>query len=133
MAHDPLIPNSDRAPDGRFAKGNKGGPGNPFTKKVNQLRSALLRASTPKDVKEVMAALLKEAKAGDVAAAKEWLDRTVGKAPQAVAITDAEGESLGGAAMMAVVLEVLSPHPDIKAQVAARLMAMAGGGNGSHA
>jgi hypothetical protein len=64
---------------GRFAKGNAGGPGNPHARRVARLRSALLRAVTPADLKAVLAALVKKAKRGDVAAARELLDRLFGK------------------------------------------------------
>jgi len=64
---------------GRFAKGNRGGPGNPHAKQVSLLRSALLKAVSPEDVQQVMSKLIELAKAGDVRAIKEILDRTLGK------------------------------------------------------
>jgi hypothetical protein len=42
------------------------------------LRSELLRSVTPKDLREVVAALLAQAKAGDVPATKELLQRLLG-------------------------------------------------------
>jgi len=64
---------------GRFAKGNAGGPGNPMAGKIAKLRAALIRSVGQKDLREVVAALLAKAKQGDVAAAKELFDRTLGR------------------------------------------------------
>jgi hypothetical protein len=69
-----------RGPGGRFAKGNVGGPGNPNARHVARLRSALLKAVKPNDLKEVIAALLQSAKRGEVAAARELLQRLLGPA-----------------------------------------------------
>lgn len=67
-----------RSHRGRFGPGNRGGPGNPFSAQVAKLRSALLGAVKPADLQEVMAALLKQAKSGDVASIKELLQRLLG-------------------------------------------------------
>ena len=67
-----------RTPGGRFAKGNAGGPGNPYAKRVARLRSALFGAVKTSDVREVVTALLAQAKSGDVAATKELLQRLLG-------------------------------------------------------
>ncbi|MEX2169508.1 MAG: hypothetical protein WD851_09355 [Pirellulales bacterium] len=71
-----------RDTSGRFAPGNKAGRGNPLARKVQQLRAALVQAVTEADVKNIIAALVKAAKAGDVVAAREILDRTIGKPAQ---------------------------------------------------
>lgn len=68
-----------RRSDGRFAKGNRGGPGNPLAAQVNRLRSALLRAVEPEDIEDVVQALLRKAKEGDVAAARVLFNRLLGK------------------------------------------------------
>ena len=81
----PNGPNGRDAATGRFAKGWKGGPGNPHAQQVAQLRSALLEAVTPDDVKAVAAKLVEMALGGDLAAIREVLDRTVGRAEVAVA------------------------------------------------
>ena len=64
---------------GRFLPGNGGGPGNPFAAKVARLRGALLEAVTEEDIREIVEALVEEAKAGDVVSAREVLLRTLGK------------------------------------------------------
>ena len=67
-----------RGANGRFARGNPGGPGNPHAQHVSRLRAALFRAVKPKDLREVIAALLAKAKNGDVAAARELVQRLLG-------------------------------------------------------
>jgi hypothetical protein len=64
---------------GRFAPGNRGGPGNPQAAHVARLRSAMLEAVTPEDMQEIIARLVTMAKAGDVAAIREVLLRTLGR------------------------------------------------------
>ncbi|MEO8494174.1 MAG: DUF5681 domain-containing protein [Planctomycetota bacterium] len=64
---------------GRFAPGNSGGPGNPQAKKTAALRMAMLTCVTIKDLRDIVKALVRKAKAGDVAAAREVLDRTIGR------------------------------------------------------
>jgi len=68
-----------RAAGGRFAKGNRGGPGNPFARQTARLRQAALDATSPEDVRNIFDALKKKALEGDVPAAKLVLSYTVGK------------------------------------------------------
>jgi hypothetical protein len=68
---------------GRFAPGNAGGPGNPHAAKVARLRAALLDAVTPEHIERIAAALVREAEAGNVAAAREVLQRCLGE-PSAI-------------------------------------------------
>ena len=70
--------NNGRGPGGRFAAGNKGGPGNPYARRTARLRAALLQSVKPDDLREVIAALLAQAKAGDVASIRELLQRLLG-------------------------------------------------------
>jgi hypothetical protein len=69
-----------RDPRGRFAPGNRAAKGNPLAKKAAQLRGALLRAVSSGDLRIVVKELVRQAKAGDVQAAKLLLDRTLGPA-----------------------------------------------------
>jgi hypothetical protein len=69
-----------RGTGGRFAKGNAGGPGNPHARRVARLRSALFKAVTPEDLRDVVTALLTSAKGGDVSAARELMQRLLGPA-----------------------------------------------------
>jgi len=68
-----------RDASGRFAKGNPGGPGNPFARRVAAIRSALLDAVDDGGIDQVAHGLLQAAKAGDVAAAKLLLSYTIGQ------------------------------------------------------
>ncbi len=81
MAEEPITNGGNgRGPDGKFAKGNSGGPGSPYVKKVASLRSALFKAVTAADFKAVVRKLVEQAKGGDVAAIKLLLDRCLGPA-----------------------------------------------------
>src|SRR5688500_8572132 len=76
-----------RSQRGRFGTGNRFGRGNPHARKVVRLRSALLKSVSPDELHEVVLALLKQAKAGDVAAARELFQRLLGP-PEAVDLLD---------------------------------------------
>jgi hypothetical protein len=69
---------------GRFAKGNSGGPGNPHSKRVNELRSVLLGKISDQDIAEIVDTLLGKAKGGDLLAIREVLDRALGKSTQQI-------------------------------------------------
>lgn len=71
--------NGGRDAQGRFAKGNKGGPGNPLSKRISKLRTALIEAVSPADMRAIVAALIEKAKTGDVIAARVLFDRVLGK------------------------------------------------------
>jgi len=79
MTENPL-PNGANGRDdkGQFTKGNGGGPGNPFAQQVAELRKTLLAAVTPKDLRDVVRSLLKQAKEGNIAAVRELLSRLLG-------------------------------------------------------
>ena len=72
-------PADGRASNGRFARGNPGGTGNPFARQVAALRQGLLDAVSPEDMAAIAQALAEKAKQGDVAAAKVLLGYLVGK------------------------------------------------------
>ena len=69
---------------GRFAQGNRLARGNPHAKRVAELRAMIRDAVTQDDLKAVVGALIEKAKGGDVMAARELLDRLVGKPATAV-------------------------------------------------
>lgn len=71
--------NGARDEGGRFANGNPGGPGNPYAQQVARIRSAILEAVSDDDLRAVVAALVEKARKGDVAAARELLNRLAGK------------------------------------------------------
>ena len=69
-----------RGDRGRFGAGNRFGRGNPMAGKASKLRSALLSRVGTKDIKEVADSLIAQAKAGDLGAIKELLNRVIGTA-----------------------------------------------------
>jgi hypothetical protein len=64
---------------GRFARGNPGGPGNPFYRRLAECRRAVHRAFTPEDVTSLLGVMLQRGRNGDVAAARVFLEYVVGK------------------------------------------------------
>jgi len=68
-----------RDQSGHFTLGNRGGPGNPYARRVAQLRSTLLATVTDDDIKAIVAKLIEQAKTGELAAAKLLLDRCLGR------------------------------------------------------
>jgi hypothetical protein len=75
----PETPLEDRDRQGRFAKCNPGGPGNPFYRRQSQLKRVLLACVSEEDMQAVMQVLMGLAKSGDLAAIKLFLQYTVGK------------------------------------------------------
>jgi hypothetical protein len=76
----PTTPHPDgRNADGRFARGNPGGPGNPYYRRQAQLKRMMLECVTDVDVQSVMGVLLGLARSGDLVAIKLFLEYTVGK------------------------------------------------------
>ena len=64
---------------GKFAAGNRGGPGNPHAGAVARLRAAMLAEVKPDDMAVIVRKLVDKAREGDVRAIKEVFDRTLGK------------------------------------------------------
>ena len=75
-----------RAPGGRFAPGNAGGPGNPHAAEVGKHRARLFRAARAKDVDQALRTIREiMARSGGkdsdrLAAARLLLDRLIGPA-----------------------------------------------------
>src|SRR5882757_1711978 len=70
---------NDRTPDGRFAKDNPGGPGNPHARHCARML-ALLRASiSDEEMVAIIRMLVEKARAGDVSAVKLLLSYKLGK------------------------------------------------------
>src|SRR5437870_1692068 len=64
---------------GRFARGNKGGPGNPFARRVGRLRSQLLNLVTEADLQEVARKLVEQARTGNLVATRLLLVYLIGR------------------------------------------------------
>jgi len=69
---------------GRPAKVNSAALMNPAAQRVAELRAALLGRIGSRDIQQIVGKLVSKAKAGDIAAAREVLDRSIGKAKQSV-------------------------------------------------
>src|SRR5947208_5522812 len=65
--------------NGRFARGNPGGPGNPFARQVAALRKVIINRLTEEDLLAITEALRAKAKEGNVGAAKLLLAYGIGK------------------------------------------------------
>src|SRR5688572_7495328 len=76
-------PKSGRKANGQFAKGNLGGPGNPFNRQVAALRKQLIDAMTPAVFQRAIQALMVRAFSGDMAALKLLFQYTLGKPAEA--------------------------------------------------
>jgi hypothetical protein len=54
-----------RGSDGRFVKGNKGGPGNPYVHKLAALKAAFYSVTTPETIKAITQKLIDTALNGE--------------------------------------------------------------------
>ena len=71
--------NGKRGGDGRFLPGNADGPGNPYAKKVAELRGSLINSINHDDIELIINSQIKKAKKGDTMAAKFILERILGR------------------------------------------------------
>lgn len=116
-----------RGDRGLFAPGNKLASGNPNAKRMHELRSAVLEAVTKDQVEKVINKLGELAAGGDTAAAKVFLDYTIGRPAQAVELSGPDGEPLTGAdwpKIQAAILEALAPFSEARVAVALRLRSL---------
>jgi hypothetical protein len=75
----------NRKPDGKFGHGNKANDVSktaPVRRKRIEFQLAVLSSVDTDDIQDIMHALIREAKSGNITAAREVLDRTVGKADE---------------------------------------------------
>ena len=86
MIHPSPVATNGRDSTGKFVKGNACGKGNPYGRQVNEIRRTLLAAVSDDDLVQIARTLVERAKGGDVAAAKEILDRLIGRPKQSMAI-----------------------------------------------
>jgi hypothetical protein len=68
-----------RTTKGTFAPGNKLAKGYPHARRANRLRAELYRVVNVEEFRAIVKAIVKEAKAGDVTAAREIIERLLGK------------------------------------------------------
>jgi hypothetical protein len=112
-----------RDANGRFTKGNRGGPGNPFARQVAALRKILLQAATPEVMEAIAGKLIELALKGDLRAIQLLFAYTLGK-PAAAADPDQldleEWELFKQVADMPNHWPkvMTAPHPDLTLQMA---------------
>src|SRR5262245_34887463 len=70
--------------NGTFKQGNAGGPGNPFGRRVAQLRCAVLSVVTEEHLRLVTEVLLGKALGGETSAIRLFFQYTLGKPQEAV-------------------------------------------------
>src|SRR5438067_6619721 len=87
-------PTNGHEANGRFARGNPGGPGNPFARQVAALRKVILDRLTEQDLLAITEALLAKAKEGSVSAAKLLLAYALGKPSSAPDADRLDGQEL---------------------------------------
>jgi hypothetical protein len=75
---------AERDAKGRFAKGNPGGPGNPFARHVAKLRSALVQCVGEEDMQHIAKGLLSNARLGHLPSIRILLMYVLGKPSGAV-------------------------------------------------
>ncbi len=76
--------------NGRDASGRftKGGPGNPFARRVSRLRSLIVQELTDDDLQAIVRKLVADAREGDLPAAKLLLTYAIGKPTEPVCEPD---------------------------------------------
>ena len=74
---------------GQFALGNKGGPGNPYARRVHEIRGWFIEAVTEDEFLAVRQKLVDLALEGDVQAIRLYLERLMGK-PEVFELAEAE-------------------------------------------
>jgi hypothetical protein len=77
-------PTEGRDARGRFTKNNKGGPGNPFARRVASLRQVLLDSVTDEDMRAIAEELIVQAREGNLAATKLLFSYVLGKPTESV-------------------------------------------------
>jgi hypothetical protein len=77
-------PQGERGAGGRFLPGNKGGPGNPFARRVAALRKAFFEAVDEGKIRRLAEALYEKAVGGDAAAAALLMKYLMGRPAEAV-------------------------------------------------
>lgn len=77
-------------PNGKFVKGNPGGPGNPHAIKIATYTAALKHAVSEDELRQVFVTLKRLSLRGDIDAIRELLNRTLGKARVADSLANVE-------------------------------------------
>jgi hypothetical protein len=110
-----LDPPNGRDERGYFTRGNGHARGHSGPRRTTELRKAYQDAITPEKIGEVEQSLYELALGGDVAAIRVWLEFAIGKPRQQVEVSGPDGEPLGVADVVAVIMQAFPD--DVKARV----------------
>jgi len=77
------VENTGRDAQGRFIPGNPGGPGNPYGRRVAELRKIMLECVTDSEMRIIVGELVVQAKCGKLAAIKLLFQYILGKPAEA--------------------------------------------------
>lgn len=107
---DPKIePEPERDAGGKFRNGNRGGPGNPYARRVAKLRQAMLEECAEEDLRAMTRAMIERAKAGDAAAARLVFQYALGKPSKTVDPDRVDQDEWDVLSTMAVPMQVVNP------------------------
>ena len=81
---------------GRFRRGNCGGPGNPFIRKVAQMRKIFNKCNSPERMREAFDKLFEQVRAGNLVALKIYFDRAMGSIASKYEIEVGGSEAVAG-------------------------------------
>src|SRR5262249_44369489 len=112
-----------RQANGQFAKGNLGGPGNPFARQVARVRRMMFEVGTDEELRAVISKLYALAREGNVAAIKLVLAYPIGRpapAPDPDALDKAELELI--TATQATVMPAMATVDKLSPPVARALL-----------
>jgi hypothetical protein len=113
---------------GQFLEGHQfaRSRGNPVTRRMHELRKALLDCVDEAELRDVVGKLSELARNGDVPAAKVWLEHVVGKPPQAIQVTGPDGGPLrlSLAGITGTIMAALASFPDAQLSAGLALQAM---------
>jgi len=114
-----------RQPNGRFAKGYKGGPGgNRINTQAVRLRNLLYGMVSDDDFQEMVLVQIELAKGGDKAAFKILCEFLLGKPQQSVHLSggvEADKQALNAADLQIAIVQCLADEPAARAKVIAKL------------
>jgi hypothetical protein len=121
-------PSSGRDERGLFKPGNtisKGVGGNPNTKRMAELKQALIACGTVEDVQKLYTALLTAALAGDTPAAKLLLDHLVGRPTQPIEVTGSGPTPIQtDITAIVAIIQQEEPDPDRRLKIARRILSL---------
>ena len=113
-------PNGQHGRDsmGRFTTGNPGGPGNPHSRQVADIRRAMVEAVSEDDLQAIVATLIAKAKAGNIMAAREVLDRLLGKPKASMDLTTDTSDSLTEEQIHQRLTLLIASEPAVRTEIA---------------